>query len=69
MKVAGEVTSADSGDKIAIRLVLLSGKPFGTFMLLGSVPAAEKQKMMPEVQKVIASFDLVKSAAGMHGSI
>jgi hypothetical protein len=60
MKVAGEVTSADSGDKIAISLVLLSGKPFGTFMLLGSVPAAEKQKMMPEVQKVIASFDLVK---------
>ena len=59
-QITGEVTDADSGDKIAVRLVLLSGKPFGTFMLLGSVPAAEKLKMMPEIEKVIASFELVK---------
>ncbi|MGF1619949.1 MAG: hypothetical protein ACFCUR_04975 [Rhodomicrobiaceae bacterium] len=59
-QITGEVIDAESGDKIAIHLVLLSGKPFGTFMLLGSVPAAEKQKMMPEVEKVIASFELVK---------
>jgi hypothetical protein len=59
-QITGEVTDAESGDKIAIRLVLLSGKPFGTFMLLGSVPGAEKHKMMPEVEKVIASFELVK---------
>jgi hypothetical protein len=59
-QITGEVTDADSGNKIAVHLVLLSGKPFGTFMLLGSVPAAEKQKMMPEVERVIASFELVK---------
>ncbi len=59
-QIIGEVTDAESGDKIAIRLVLLSAKPFGTFLLLGSVPAADKQKMMPQVEKVIASFELAK---------
>jgi hypothetical protein len=59
-QITGEVTDAESGDKIDIRLVLLSGKPFGSFMLLGSVPVADKQKMMPEVEKVIATFELVK---------
>jgi hypothetical protein len=59
-QITGEVTDAASGDKIAIHLVLLSGEPFGTFMLLGSVPIADKEKMMPEIEKVIASFKLVK---------
>lgn len=59
-EITGEVTDAESGEKIAIRLVLLSGKPFGTFMLLGSVPAADKQKMMTEIEKVMASFELKK---------
>lgn len=59
-QITGEATDTDSGKKIAIQLVVLSGKPFGTFMLLGSVPFADKDKMMPEVEKAIASFELVK---------
>lgn len=59
-QVSGEVTDAASGDKIAIDLVLLSGEPFGYFMFLGSVPIADKERMMPEIEKVIASFELVK---------
>ncbi len=59
-QITGEATYAASGDKIAIHLVLLSGEPFGYFMFLGSVPIADKQKMMPEIEKVIASFELVK---------
>jgi hypothetical protein len=59
-QITGEVTDATSGDKIAIRLVLLSGEPFGYFLLLGSIPVAEKEKMMPEIEKMIASFELVK---------
>lgn len=59
-QITGEVTDAASGNKIAIDLVLLSGEPFGYFMFLGSVPIADKEKMMPEIEKVIASFELVK---------
>jgi hypothetical protein len=59
-QIIGEVTDAASGDKIAIRLVLLSGEPLGYFMLLGSVPAADRDKMMPEIEKVMASFELEK---------
>jgi hypothetical protein len=59
-QITGEATDAATGNKIAIRLVLLSGEPFGYFMFLGSVPIADKEKMMPEIEKVIASFELVK---------
>jgi hypothetical protein len=59
-QITGEVTDEASGDKIAIRLVLLSGEPFGYFILLGSMPVADREKMMPEFEKVIASFELVK---------
>jgi hypothetical protein len=59
-QITGEVTDAASGGKIAIRLVLLSGQPSGYFMFLGSMPVADREKMMPEIEKVIASFDLVK---------
>ena len=59
-QIIGEVTDAASGDKIAIHLVLISGKPFGYFLFLGSVPAADKEKMMPEIDKVIASFSVIK---------
>jgi len=59
-QITGEATDVANGDKIAIHLVLLSGEPFGSFMFLGSVPIADKEKMMPEVEKMIASFELVK---------
>lgn len=59
-QISGKATDAESGDEIAIQLVVLSGEPLGYFMLLGSVPAAEKEKMLPEVEKVIASFELVE---------
>jgi hypothetical protein len=59
-QITGEVTDAASGNKITIRLVLLSGAPFGYFMFLGSMPAADRDKMLPEIEKVIASFELVR---------
>ena len=59
-QITGEATDAESGDKIAIQLVFLSGEPLGYFMLLGSVPVADREKMMPEIEKVNASFELVK---------
>ena len=59
-QITGEVTDAASGNKIAVRLVLLSGEPAGYFMFLGSVPIADKEKIIPEIEKVIASFELAK---------
>ena len=59
-RIIGEATDAASGNKIAIHLVLLSGEPFGNFLFLGSVPAEVEEKMMPEVEKVIASFEIAK---------
>jgi hypothetical protein len=59
-QINGEVTDAASGNKIAIDLVLLTAKPFGYFIFLGSIPVADKEKMLPEIEKVIASFALVK---------
>jgi hypothetical protein len=59
-QITGAMTDAASGGKIAIRLVLLSGEPAGYFMFLGSMPAADREKVLPEIEKVIASFDLVK---------
>ncbi len=59
-QINGKVTDATSGGQIAIHLVLLSGEPLGYFMFLGSVPIADKEKMMPEIEKVIASFELEK---------
>ena len=59
-QITGEVTDAESGNRIAIHLVTLAGEPFGYFMFLGSAPMADKERMMPEIEKVIASFELVK---------
>ncbi len=59
-QITGKVTDAASGGQIAIRLVLLSSQPAGYFMFLGSMPLADQEKMMPEVEKVIASFELAK---------
>lgn len=59
-QITGAATDEASGGKIAIRLVLLSGEPAGYFMFLGSMPVADKEKMLPEIEKVIASFELVK---------
>jgi hypothetical protein len=59
-QIVGEVVDAASNNAIAIRLVVVSGEPYGYFVFLGSVPAAERDKMMPEIEKVIASFALLK---------
>lgn len=59
-QILGEVTDEAGGQTIAVNIVVLSGKPLGYFMVLASVPAAEQAKMMPEIEKVIASFELSK---------
>jgi hypothetical protein len=59
-QVTGEAADATTGARIAIHLVLLSGKPSGYFLIVGTTPITDKDKMMPEIEKVIASFEPVK---------
>jgi hypothetical protein len=59
-QIIGRATDVASGSAIALRLVVLSGEPFGYFMFLGSMPVAETEKMMPEIEKMIASFELAR---------
>jgi hypothetical protein len=59
-RITGEAADATTGARIAIHLVLLSGKPTGYFVLVGTTPVADKDKIMPELEKVIASFEPAK---------
>jgi hypothetical protein len=59
-QIVGEAADAASGARIAIHLVLLAGRPFGYFVIVGTTPIADKEKIMPEIEKVIASFEAVK---------
>jgi hypothetical protein len=59
-QIIGEAADAGTGARIAIHLVLLAGEPFGYFAIVGTTPIADKDKIMPEIEKVIASFEPVK---------
>jgi hypothetical protein len=59
-QVTGQASDATTGDKIAIHLVLLAGRPSGYFLIVGTTPLADKDKVMPEIEQVIASFEPVK---------
>lgn len=58
-QIVGEAADAPSGAKIAINLVLLAGDPDGYYALVGTVPIADREKFMPELEKVIMSFQPV----------
>ncbi|NJM36334.1 MAG: hypothetical protein HC850_18420 [Rhodomicrobium sp.] len=59
-QIVGEGLDQQSGDKIAINLVLLAGEPNGYYAIVGTVPDADSEKFMSELEKVIASFMPVK---------
>ena len=59
-QIIGEAADVPSGEKITIDMVLLSGETGGYYAIIGTVPIADREKFMPEQQKVIASFELVK---------
>jgi hypothetical protein len=59
-QIIGEAAEAATGGKVALNLVLLSGTPDGHYAILGTVPLADRDKFMPELQKVIESFELVR---------
>jgi hypothetical protein len=60
-QIKGETADEKTGTKIAINLVHLAGEPRGYYVIVGTVPAEGKDKFMPEIEKVIASFEPVKA--------
>ena len=59
-QIVGEAADVPSDSKIAIDLVLLAGEAGGSYAIVGTVPIADHDKFMIELEKVIASFELVK---------
>ncbi len=59
-QIIGDAVDLESGSKIGIHLLLLSGDPDGYYALVGTSPGADMDKFMPELEKVIASFEPVR---------
>ena len=56
-QIVGEAVDATSGSKIGIYLLMLAGEPGGYYAIVGTSPFAEMPKMLPEFEKVTASFE------------
>ena len=56
-QIVGEAVEASSGGKIGIYLLLLAGDPGGYYAIVGTSPLADMPKMLPEFEKVTASFE------------
>jgi len=56
-RITGGVSDESTGGKLAIHLVVLAGDPNGYFVIVGTTPQADKAKFMPEIEKVIESFE------------
>lgn len=59
-QIIGETADKDADAKITINFVLLAGAEGGYYSLVGTVPYSDKDKFMPELEKVIASFEVVE---------
>jgi hypothetical protein len=57
-QITAESIISSSDDKIAVHFAMLAGETGGYFILFGTTPIAQKDKFMPELQKVIFSFEL-----------
>lgn len=57
-RITGEAATEKqkSERSIAVIFVMLSGQDGGYFILFGTVPIAQKTRLLPELEKVIASF-------------
>lgn len=56
-QIVGEAVDAASGAKIGIYLLLLASDPGGYYAIVGTSPIADMPKMLPEFEKVTASFE------------
>ena len=56
-QIVGEAVDAISGSKIGIYLLMLAGDPGGYYAIVGTSPIADMPKMLPEFEKVTASFE------------
>ena len=59
-QIKGKAADETAGAEIAVHLVMLSVAAGGYFLMVGTAPMQDKDKMMPEIEKVIASFEPVK---------
>jgi hypothetical protein len=59
-QIIGEANEQTSGAKLAVHFVLLAGDPNGYYALFATCPAGDAAKFMPEIDRVIASFEPVK---------
>lgn len=60
-QIRGEASDSISGERIVLIFVMLEGDPAGYYALVGTMPIADKEKFMPEMDKVIDSFETVKA--------
>jgi hypothetical protein len=56
-QIVGSAVEPSSASKIGIYLLLLAGEPGGYYAIVGTSPFAEMPKMLPEFEKVTASFE------------
>ncbi|WP_125461826.1 hypothetical protein [Rhodomicrobium sp. R_RK_3] len=56
-QVIGEAADEGTGSKIGIYLVMLAGNPDGFYAIVGTSPLAAMDKFLPELEKVVASFE------------
>jgi hypothetical protein len=56
-QMVGEAVEPSSGARIGIYLLLLAGDPAGYYAIVGTSPIADMPKMLPEFEKVTASFE------------
>ena len=56
-QIVGEAVEATTGSKIGIYLLMLAGDPGGYYAIVGTSPIADMPKMLPEFEKITASFE------------
>ena len=56
-QIVGSAVEPSSGSRIGIYLLMLAGEPGGYYAIVGTSPIADMPKMLPEFEKVSASFE------------
>ena len=56
-QIVGSAVEPSSDSKIGIYLLMLAGEPGGYYAIVGTSPIADMPKMLPEFEKVTASFE------------
>lgn len=59
-QIVGEAHEQTSGAKLTVHFVLLVGDPNGYYAIFATCPDGDAAKFMPEIDRVIASFEPVK---------